>query len=187
MLAFKLFTSVNPDLQALRKNSICLHILSALEFNSGNNEKGLALICKAGKLLVENTSKEGGDLVSEEGRKLMIMETLARMLLDFDSNEDARIFGQYDKPTGDVDVDIKLAGFYANAADLQRQQPQTNQMPEQELAVFFEKNAIEFLRSACKSGFTDVNNLKANTAFGNLQKRKDFVELVDEMTRRENQ
>ena len=168
-------------------HSISLHILSALEFNSGNKEKGLELICNAGKLLVKNASKEGGDLASEEGRKLMIMETLARMLLDFDSNEDARMFGQNDKPTGDVDVDVKLAGFYASAADLQRQQPQTNQGPKQELAAFFEKKAIEFLRSACKSGFTDVNSLKANTAFGNLQKRKDFVELVDKMTGRESQ
>ncbi|MBT5876723.1 MAG: tetratricopeptide repeat protein, partial [Candidatus Latescibacteria bacterium] len=57
-------------------HSICLHILSALEFNSGNKEKGLELICNAGKLLVKNASKEGGDLASEEGRKLMIMETL---------------------------------------------------------------------------------------------------------------
>ena len=134
-----------------------------------------------------NTSKEGGDLVAEAGRKLMILETLAKMLLDFNSIEDARMFGQHDKPAGNVDADMKLAGFYATAADLQRQQPQTNQMPEQELAVFFEKKAIEFLRSACKSGFTDVHSLESNAAFGNLQKRKDFVQLVDEMKRRENQ
>ncbi len=168
-------------------HSICLHILSALEFNSGNKEKGRALVCKAGKLLVENTSKAGGDFVAEEGRKLMILETLAMMLLDFKSNEDARMFGQHDKPSGDVDVDVKLAGFYATAADLQRQQPQNNQAAEKELAEFFEEKAVEFLRSACKSGLTDVNSLKANTAFGNLQKRKDFVELVDEMKRRESQ
>ena len=168
-------------------HSISLHILSALEFNSGDKEKAIELICKAGKLLFDNASKAGGDLISEQGRKLMILDTHAKILLDFDSSEDARLFRQNGEPTGDVDIDVKLAGFYAKAADLQRQQPQENQASEKQLARFFEGKAIRFLRSACKAGFTDMNSLKANTGFGNLKKRKDFVELFGDMKRRENQ
>ena len=75
-------------------HSISLHLLSALEFNSGNKDKGLELICQAGQLLIDNSSKSGGDLVSEQGRKLMVLNTHANMLLEFLSNEDARVFAK---------------------------------------------------------------------------------------------
>jgi len=168
-------------------HSISLHILSALEFNSGNKDKGLELICQAGQLLIDNSSKSGGDLVSEQGRKLMVLNTHANMLLEFLSNEDARVFREKRKPTGDVDVDLKLAGFYATAAGLQREQPQKNQASEHQLAGFFEAKAIEFLRGACKAGFSDVNSLQNNPAFETIRNRNEFVELVDGIGRRDNQ
>ena len=162
-------------------HAISLHILAALEFNSGNKNKALALICKAGQLLIENSSKSGGDLVSEQGREIMILNTLADMLLDFDSNEDARVFRKKDKPTGDVGVDVKIAEFYATAAALQHQQPRKNQAPEHQLAVFFEQKAIDFLRSAVEAGFNNVNSLENNPNFENIKHQNGFVKLIDDL------
>lgn len=86
-----------------------------------------------------------------------------------------------------MDVDLKLAGFYATAAGLQREQPQKNQASEHQLAGFFEAKAIEFLRGACKAGFSDVNSLQNKPALEAIRNRNEFVELVDGIGRRDNQ
>lgn len=111
----------------------------------------------------------------------MILNTLADMLLDFDSNEDARVFRKKDKPTGDVGVDVKIAEFYATAAALQHQQPRKNQAPEHQLAVFFEQKAIDFLRSAVEAGFNNVNSLENNPNFENIKHQNGFVKLIDDL------
>jgi serine/threonine protein kinase len=162
-------------------HAISLHILSALEFNDGNEDKGIELIERSSRLLINYASKPGGNPVNEQGRKKMVLHTHATMLLDFDSYEDHRLFYENYGPIGNGDDDVKLARYYIKAAGLQRQRTDTKPASEDQVAVFFEEKAVKLLRSAFDAGFSDASSLENGPAFESIKDRKAFQKLIDEM------